>query len=176
MGITFYKHYRNYSLCGIMVSTLDFSVIGSWFESHTIHIFFSFLLFHYWNRNFMVVKIKKKSVEDLLYCFFISAQNSPRLPKRFLQVFIVFVLLEVLRDPNHTFQGKLPSRSPVLSARFLSATDNCRTWSYKYRLIHVLHRTTLKSYQFNTYFVNRHNFWLVSIDIINPFQFYDPYR
>ena len=29
----------------------------------------------------MVVKIKKKSDEDLLYCFFISAQNSPRLPK-----------------------------------------------------------------------------------------------
>ena len=43
----------------------------------------------------MVVKIKQKS-DGFAILFFISAQNSPRLPrlpKRFLQVFFVFVLL-----------------------------------------------------------------------------------
>ena len=40
---------------------------------------------------------------------------------------LCFYFAEVLRDPNHTFLGKLPSRSPILSARFLSATDSCRT-------------------------------------------------
>ena len=76
----------------------------------------------------MVVKIKQKSDEDLLYCFFYIFSKLTEATEAVLTSILCFCFAEVLRDdPNHTFQGKLPSRSPVLSARFLSATDSCRT-------------------------------------------------
>ena len=74
----------------------------------------------------MVVKIKK-SDEDLLYCFFNICSKLTEATEAVLTSILCFCFAEVFCDPNHTFQGKLPSRSPVLSARFLSATDSCRT-------------------------------------------------
>ena len=74
----------------------------------------------------MVVKIKKKSDEDLLYYFLICSKLTEA-AEAVLTSILCFCFAEVLRDPNHTFQGKLPSRSPVLRARFLSATDSFRT-------------------------------------------------
>ena len=74
----------------------------------------------------MVVKIKKNRMK-ICYIVFNICSKLTEATEAVLISILCFCFAEVLRDPNHTFQGKLPSRSPVLSARFLSATDSYRT-------------------------------------------------
>ena len=71
----------------------------------------------------MVVKIKQNLMKICYIVFYeYICSKLTEATEAVLTSILCFCFVEVLRDPDHTFQGKLPGRSPVLSARFLSAT------------------------------------------------------